>query len=66
MFSIFTSCTNYVKTVIPEPKPYNDFFENVQPISKAENSHLPYKKYSTRCTLGCIKPTRSSTTPSIN
>lgn len=62
MFSLFSSCTNYCKTVLPpEPIPYNEFFVDVQPLSKAEHSHKPYKKYTTRCTFGCIKPTPSST-----
>lgn len=63
MFSFFSTCTNYCRTELPsEPAvlPYNEMFENAQPLSRTEHSHLPYKRYTTRCSFGCIKPTNSS------
>lgn len=62
MFSFFSTCTNYCKTVVPsEPVlPYNEMFADAQPLSRTEHEHKPYKRYVSKCTLGCITP--SSTT----
>lgn len=56
MFSLFSSCSNYCKTVIPpeQIQIQTDIFE--MPQSRSEHMHLPYKKYTTRCTFGCVKP----------
>ena len=59
MFSLFASCSNFCKTVMPPPEPvlpYNEMFGNVEPLSRNDHSHEPYKKYTTRCTFGCVKP----------
>ncbi len=57
MFTLFSSCTNFVKTIVPpEPVlPYNEMFADAQPLSRTEHEHKPYKRYVSKCTLGCTK-----------